>query len=267
MNPMVDYHIHTPLCGHALGEPYEYAEQAIKIGLKEIGFSDHAPFIKHPLPGITMTECELPVYHKRIERARGEYAGRLAIKIGVETDYIPSHEDETRQLLSGYSYDYVYGSVHFIGDWAFDSPDEREQWDHSDIDAVYKKYYELLRRAASSRLFDIMAHVDLVKKFGHRPKIDMNGDIRETARIFKESEVCIEINTSGLRKEVAEIYPALTVLKVYAEEKVPITFGSDSHMVQDVGKDFDLARKLAIEAGYREYVTFKDREIEQTLPL
>ena len=54
MIPTADYHMHTPLCGHALGEPFEYADQALKLGLTEIGFSDHAPFIKFPLPGITM---------------------------------------------------------------------------------------------------------------------------------------------------------------------------------------------------------------------
>ncbi|MBI3316105.1 MAG: PHP domain-containing protein, partial [Candidatus Omnitrophica bacterium] len=47
MPPKVDYHMHTPLCGHAVGEPGEYVEQAIKVGLSEIGFSDHAPLVSH----------------------------------------------------------------------------------------------------------------------------------------------------------------------------------------------------------------------------
>ncbi|MEW5894496.1 MAG: histidinol-phosphatase HisJ [Candidatus Omnitrophota bacterium] len=267
MQPVADYHIHTPLCGHALGEPFEYAEQAVRIGLREIGFSDHAPFIKHPLPGITMTTSELPLYHRMIERVRGEYTGRLTVKIGLEVDFVPGYEDKTSGMLSQYPYDYIYGSVHFINEWAFDSPDERAKWGSSDINAVYREYYQLLQAAASSRLFDIMAHVDLVKKFGHRANVSMDGEIRETARIFKESNACIEINTSGLRKEAGEIYPALQALTIYAEEGVQIVFGSDAHLVQDVGKDFNLARDLAIKAGYREYVTLKDRKIDQVLPL
>lgn len=45
MKPIADYHMHTPLCGHAIGEPAEYVEQAIAAGLEEMGFSDHAPFV------------------------------------------------------------------------------------------------------------------------------------------------------------------------------------------------------------------------------
>ena len=267
MIPFIDYHMHTPLCGHALGEPYEYAEQALKIGLKEIGFSDHAPFIKHPLPGITMSMQELPQYHRMIERVRGEFSGRLSIKIGIETDYIPGYEEKTRILLAGYPYDYVYGSIHFIDDWAFDSPDERAKWNESDVNVVYQSYYAHLRKAAESQLFDIMAHVDLVKKFGHRASVDMSEEIRKTARVFHENSVAIEINTSGLRKDVHEIYPSLNALKIYAQENVDIVFGSDAHLSGDVGKDFDRAVILARDAGYTDYVTFKNRKVEQRLPL
>ena len=38
-----DYHIHTPLCRHAEGNPLDYAKRAIEVGLDEIGFSDHSP--------------------------------------------------------------------------------------------------------------------------------------------------------------------------------------------------------------------------------
>ncbi|MCD4692171.1 MAG: PHP domain-containing protein, partial [Calditrichales bacterium] len=38
-----DYHIHTKLCKHARGEMEEYVEQALRIGLKEIAFTDHIP--------------------------------------------------------------------------------------------------------------------------------------------------------------------------------------------------------------------------------
>jgi histidinol-phosphatase (PHP family) len=262
MTPLVDYHMHTPLCGHALGEPYEYAEHAITAGLKEIGFSDHAPFIKKPLPGITMTPEELPQYHRMIERVRGEFSGRLSVKIGIEADFLPGLEAKTQNLLAAYPYDYVYGSIHFIDDWAFDSPDERAKWDSEDVNRVYCAYYKLLREAAQSQLFDIMAHVDLVKKFGHRPTQDMTDEIRRTARVFKENNVVIEINTSGLRKDIGEIYPSLEALSIYADQGVEITFGSDAHLNTDVGKDFDRAGEWARTAGYTEYVAFKNRKIE-----
>ncbi len=73
----------------------------------------------------------------------------------------------------------------------------------------------------------------------------------------------VEINTSGLRKPVGEIYPSLPVLKVYARHKVPITFSSDSHDPADVGRDYDKARDLALAAGYSDYRVFKQRQVER----
>lgn len=267
MEILADYHIHTPLCGHAVGQPKEYAQQAVAVGLKEIGFSDHAPFVHMVDPGVTMDIKQLPEYYRMIEDVREMFRNELTIKIGIEADFIPAYEDKTAQILDDYAYDYVIGSVHFIKDWGFDDPAQRERWDQTDVNQVYRDYYELLRQSAKSQLFDIMAHVDLVKKFGHRPTEDMTDEVRHTAEVFKECGVAAEINTSGIRKTVGEIYPAFECMKIYAEVGVPLTFGSDAHDPQDVGKDFDQAIDMARQAGYGEYVLFKDRKIEKVVQI
>jgi len=267
MIPVADYHMHTPLCGHAVDEPQQYAQHAIAVGLKEIGFSDHAPFLKHPLPGITMEKAELPKYHRMIEDVARNFSRRLSVKVAIEADYLPGYEEQTRALLAAYPYDYVYGSVHFIDEWAFDNPEERARWNDEDVNQVYERYYDLLAGAAQSGLFDIMAHVDLVKKFGNRPEKDMTARVRQTACIFKSAGVAIEINTSGLRKEVKEIYPSLDVLRIYAQEGVDLVFGSDAHTSQQVGMNFEEAYALAKKAGYRDYVLFKGRKIQDRIPL
>ena len=262
MIPKVDYHMHTPLCGHAVGEPAEYVEQAIQVGLEEIGFSDHAPLVSHEDARYTMKREELPVYHRMIESVQKKYKD-FTIKLGIESDYIPGFEPKTKEILSGYPYDFVIGSVHFIDRWAFDDPEQKVKWKDKDIDRVYRDYYKLLRQSAESRLFDIMGHVDLVKKFGHRPGADMTEEVRRTAEVFKKAGVAVEVNTSGLRKPVNEIYPSLAVLKIYREAGVPITFSSDSHDPRDVGRDYDKARDLALAAGHREYLVFSKRKIER----
>ena len=161
--PICDYHMHTPLCGHASGQPEEYANHALKIGLKEIGFSDHAPFVVRELPGITMKVNELPFYHKMIEDVRARFKGRLEIRIGIEADFIPGYETKTKAMLEAYPYDCVIGSVHFIKDWGFDDPAQREKWSEHDINTVYRDYHELLRASARTGFFNIIAHPDLVK--------------------------------------------------------------------------------------------------------
>jgi histidinol-phosphatase (PHP family) len=267
MLPIADYHTHTPLCGHAVGEPSAYAKQAVKVGLKEIGFSDHAPFVHREDPSVTMNIRQLPDYYYMMEDVRKEFSKELRIKIAIEADFIPGYEHKTKAILNDYPYDYILGSVHFIKDWGFDNPSERERWDERDVNQVYHDYYDLLRQCAQSGLYDIMAHVDLVKKFGHRPTEDMTDEVIKTARVFKESGVAVEINTSGLRKPAREMYPALDCLKIYRAAGVPLTFGSDAHDPMDVGRDFEQAAALARQAGYSEYVLFKNRHIERSVAL
>jgi len=267
MVPYYDYHMHTPLCGHAEGSPEEYVRQAIKMGFEEIGFSDHAPMVNKPMPHITMSMDELPKYHAMIEDVQKRFASQINIKIGIEADFLPGYEEKTQAVIESYPYDYVIGSVHFIDDWAFDDPATREYWKVHDVDEVYRQYYALLRQSAQTGFYQIIGHCDLPKKFGARPTVDLTDEIKATAQVFKETGIAIEINTSGLRKPIGEIFPALNCLKIYRQANVPLIFGSDAHNPLDVGKDFDKAVNLAKSAGYSEYVIFKNKKIERKIKI
>ncbi len=263
----LDYHMHTKRCGHATGEVEEYVAEAKKKKLKEIGFSDHLPFVTHRDAQYTMDLPELPDYHRDIERARDRHAAELTIKIGIEADYMEGQTGKIGKLLSEYPYDFVIGSVHFIKKWAFDDPREQEKWKNANVDEISRRYYDLLKAAAGAGIYDIMGHVDLVKKFGHRSSEDLTPLVEEAGEAFKKAGVSVEINTSGLRKPVKEIYPTPAILKIYRRHGVPITFSSDAHAPGDVGADFDQAASLAREAGYKEYVSYSKRKIERTIPL
>ena len=119
MIPIVDYHIHTPLCGHALGEPYEYADHALKMGLTEIGFSDHAPFVGGSLPGITMEPHQLPDYHTMIERVKESVIPGASIILG--DDYLSGNVEEIKiipvllgKTSSGKSKEYTCPEINAI---------------------------------------------------------------------------------------------------------------------------------------------------------
>ncbi len=258
----VDYHMHTKRCGHATGEIEEYVAEAKKKGLREIGFSDHLPFVTHRDAQYTMAMEELPEYHRDMEAAQARHKD-LTIRIGIEADYMEGKSEEIGKLIAGYPYDFVIGSVHFMRGWAFDDPREQDKWKNADVNATYRRYYDLLQQSAKTRLYDIMGHCDLVKKFGHRSTEDIQDLVDETARIFKECGVAVEINTSGLRKPVKEIYPEISLLKIYQKHGVPIVFGSDAHAPGDVGADFGKARGLALAAGYTEHQSYKARKVER----
>ncbi|MBF0387879.1 MAG: histidinol-phosphatase HisJ [Candidatus Omnitrophica bacterium] len=259
--------MHTPLCGHASGAPEEYVQHAIAVGLKEIGFSDHAPLLAYQDPGIAMDIAQLPLYHQMIETMRAKYADQITVRVGVEADFLPGFEDGTRQMLAAYPYDYVIGSVHFIAKWGFDDPIQLTEWDQKDVNEVYREYFKLVRQSALTGLFDILGHIDLVKKFNFHPTEDMTDEIQANAEAFRTARVVIEINSSGLHKPAGEIYPALDHLKVYRAHGVPITFGSDAHKPVQVGRDFAKARDWALAAGYSEYVMFEKRRIVRTVKL
>ncbi|MCG3172305.1 MAG: Histidinol-phosphatase [Myxococcota bacterium] len=258
----VDYHIHTKLCGHADGEMEEYVEQAIAAGLDEMGFSDHMPMEvwgRHD-PTLTMRLQDMIEYHDRVKELRHWYRDRIRIKFGIEADYVPGKEREIGDFLREWNFDYVIGSVHFLGDWGFDDPRYMEGYERRGVDNVYYAFFKVIRMSAESGLFDIIGHADLVKKFGHRPERDLKPEFDDLAASFARSGVAVEINTSGLRKPVGEIYPHPALVRACREYGVPVIATSDAHTPGDVGRDLHLARKLAVDSGHSRSFTLTGRK-------
>lgn len=256
---MIDYHIHTKLCGHASGEMEEYVQCAISVGVKEMGFSDHMPMVTNHEDGLAMPMEKLPFYVEQVLSLRDSYPD-IDIKLGIEADYFPGLEEECKKIIDKYPFDYVIGSVHFIKKWGFDNINQIDKWNEKDINQVYRDYYALLRKSAQSGLYDIIGHSDLVKKFGQRPSDDLSDEIEHTAQVFSDYKMACEINTAGLRRPVLEIYPSLDILKIYRKYDISIIFGSDAHRPGEVANNFDNAYRIAADAGYDEEVRFDKRE-------
>jgi len=202
---------------------------------------------------------QLPRYVREVEALQRLFLN-LSIKLGVEVDYSPGSVDKIRAVLRRYSFDYVLGSVHSMGDWFFDDSRYVGEYQRRDLGQVYSEYFRLMQEAALSGLFDIMAHPDLIKKFGHKPKDDPQPLYRETVGAFKDAGVCIEVNTSGLRKPVKEIYPSREFLKLCLENRIPVTLGSDAHQPKEVGQDLEKAISLLKSVGYKELTLFTERK-------
>ncbi|MCF8010384.1 MAG: histidinol-phosphatase HisJ family protein [Clostridiales bacterium] len=245
---LIDYHLHTARCGHARGTMEEYVNAARAKGIVEIGFADHIPMYWLPEeerdPELAMTMNELPEYVNEVEDLRERFKD-ITIWLGIEADYIPGEEEKLKQILFNYPFDYVLGSVHYIDGWGFDNPSQVKKYSYMDIEKLYYKYFALLKQAARSKLFDIMAHPDLIKKFGYVPRQNINNLYRETSSVFKNAGVKVELNTSGLRAPVGEIYPHYLFVQECINQGIKFTLGSDAHSPEDVGKDLDKAVQLA----------------------
>jgi histidinol-phosphatase (PHP family) len=259
MSLPADYHMHTPLCRHAAGEPVEYARQAVAVGLTEIGFSDHSPMRQDDFDNWRMNSSQLDEYVAKVRKAQKDFP-QLTIRLALEVDYLPGHEDWIRELAARHPWDYFIGSVHYVSDsWAIDDPQKLSEWNNRDSFEVWSAYFERLTMAAESKLFEIIGHADLPKKFGHRPTRDCTPLYEKFLAAAKKSGCAIELNTAGLRKDCREIYPSREILQLAFQNGVPITFGSDAHAPAEVGMDFAEAVQLARSVGYKECCRFVQR--------
>jgi histidinol-phosphatase (PHP family) len=256
---IADYHIHTRLCRHAEGEPREYVERAVALGMMEMGFADHLPFLGGWEPRHDLTDDwamgldELDDYVTLVQELAREYAADVRILLGIEADFIPETLDDTASVLAGYPFDYVIGSVHIVGDrFGFDHPEMEPRLADYGLDRIYLESLELARCAAESGLFDVVGHLDHAKKYARRPDDDEAVAAAASAalRAVAAAGMAVELNTAGWRKPVGESYPGPALLAEAAGLGIPLVVGSDAHRPGDVGHGFARAAEVARAAGY-----------------
>jgi len=228
---LLDYHMHTQF-SDGRSELNKYVEEAMRKRLGEIGFSDHIYLQKESW---SMDFSDLPRYVSSISEISA--SSQISIKKGLEVDFVPNRMDNLMQIISGFDFDYLIGSVHHVGNWLIDSERHIEEWRRRDVDQAYGQYFSLVQEMANTRLFDIVGHLDLAKKFNFRPKSDLKDLMLETVKTLAKSGMCIEINTGGLRRTCREIYPSRELLRMCFENGLPITLGSDAHSPEHVGAD------------------------------
>ncbi len=259
---MIDYHIHTSRCRHAVGTMEEYLAEAEKKRLLEIGFADHFPVELlgvQPDHQVNMDAGELPLYLADVARIKG--MASMPVKTGVEMDYLPGREKITAELLVRYPFDYVLGSIHYLNGWDFTHPGYTGEYAGKDLGLVYERYFHTVEKLAASRLFDIVGHLDVVKKFGFFPREDWSHLVKRTCRTLAGEGICIELNTAGWRSPVKEQYPSEAFLAACLAHRVPVALGSDAHRPREVGEGLDRAVALLKKIGFTEVAVFERREI------
>ncbi|OEF98824.1 histidinol-phosphatase [Vulcanibacillus modesticaldus] len=260
---LIDYHTHHERCGHAIGNLREYVEYAIKLGLDQIGLSDHMPIIHLTkdkiLPGVAMELYQLEEYVTEVLDLKKEYQKDIEIKLGLEADYIRGYEEKIEKLLSPYPFDYILGSIHFLGEWDLSDSRQMEGWKQRSIDEIFTDYYLSVQNAAKSGLYDIIGHFDIVKKYGHRPQSDINPLIETTLNVIRNANMAMEINVSGLYKISKEIFPAPGIVEKAISLGIPFTLGSDAHKPEHIHRGIEEGRMLLKKLGVSKLATFNQR--------
>ncbi len=257
-----DYHIHTPLCQHAVGAPRDYVLAGQAAGLSEIGFADHNP-MPTQFDDWRMAPDDLVKYFGLIEEVRKEFPD-YNIRLGLECDYIIGFEGHIRHLAQQAEWDYLIGSVHYImPGWDVDNPKHLKRYRSHPVEDVWNLYFETYTKMIEQKLFDFYAHPDLPKKFGLKPEGDLAPFYKNTIEALADCGGVLEMNTAGLRKEVNEIYPSKQFLEMVCAKNIPIVINSDSHDPKEVAYDFDRAYALAKEVGFETVTRFEKRKAIQ----
>ncbi len=244
---LVDYHVHVVAhgeYGYSQDWVNQFLDSASKRGIQEIGFSEHDEFMHL-------------VDFNTFQVVQNAHRHNIDIKLGIEMDYIPGQEQNINETIRQKPYDYVIGSVHYIDGWGFDHPDFQSGFDERDIDDIYGQYAHILMQMVQSGCFDVVGHMDLVKIWGHRPRRRSSLDyLTPVLEAVRKNNMAVEINSAGLRKKVAELYPEEALVNRMFRYDIPITFGSDAHHPDQIGEGLTEAYQSARKAGYRYLVRF-----------
>ncbi len=261
-----------------------YVEAAAARGVDEVGFTEHlyrcregigvlGSFWEREPDPILAAQTEefvrldanlsLDTYVETVLAAKQR---GLPVKLGLEVDFFPETIEAVVDLLSGYPFDFLIGSVHWVGGWSVDHGGAVHEFDRRGVGQAYEDYFGLEAALAASGAVDVLAHADVVKKFGHRYPSDPSHLYEAVSKEAAASGTAVEVSSAGLTKPVGEIYPAPGFLRAFFEAGVPITLASDAHFPSECGQGHDEAVAAARAAGYTEMVRFEARR-RSSLPL
>jgi histidinol-phosphatase (PHP family) len=273
---VVDYHVHTPFCGHAHGKMVEYVETAILAGMTEMGFSDHlgryylgkAQRKRYWEWG--MSERDLARYFSEVMDIKALFADRIIIRFGLEIDYIEGAEHLIENIVANYPFDYLLGSIHCLPALGWH---HLSQYAKSDPEKTYQMYFSAARAAMQSGLFQSLSHLDFIWRYILWPEeklLDLSEYIDTAVSVSKKSTTDMEINANGFiwsRPNYAKGFdPFDLFLNILSKQKARITLGSDAHAPQMVAKVFPEIVKLLKSKGITQISLF-ERKNRKSVPL
>ena len=258
---LYESHCHTTLCKHAFGTTDEYAEAAIARNFKGITFTCHCPLPDGFSANVRMTPEQFDEYVEMVAATQEKFAGRLDVRLGLESDFYPGVEPWLKELHSRVPLSHVLGSIHYqVGDY-------RKLFYTGEVFSYQQLYYDHLAQSAESGLFDTLSHPDLIKN-----ESPADWDFKRIQPFIERSldriaatGVAMELNTSGVQKALPEMNPSPSQLALMQERGIPVVIGADAHVPHRVGDGYVAALKLLESIGYREVSFFIDRKRQSVL--
>ena len=284
---MSDYHLHLhphrpvpgapPMGVYPDGWIDRFVETAAARGVTELGFTEHLYRCRESIPVLgrwwerdpdarlrdelaawIQTERNLSL-ERYVEVVLDAKDRGLPVKLGLEVDFVPGTEAGVVDLLAGIPFDYLVGSIHWIGAWNFMRDSATAEYERRGTERAFEQYFELEAALAGSGLVDVLAHADVIARHGLLPAGELDRFYEPVVTAAARSGTAVEVSSAGLRHRLAALYPAPAFLARFRKAGVPITLASDAHVAEDAAFGHDAVVEAARRAGYREHLRFTAR--------
>ncbi|MBO4284829.1 MAG: histidinol-phosphatase HisJ family protein [Alphaproteobacteria bacterium] len=265
MKQNFSYHTHT-LFSDGKNTIDEMLEQAVKIGFKQIGISDH--LIVHKNLTKMPSYCETTVgfddfktareacarHAEQIRKAAKKYP--LKVYVGYEVDYFTYNgwEDEFRDLAKKIDYDYFISGNHFFmsenGEDIFDiwRYDDHPNTAPEEISVYLRRHFQTMRQAVQSKMFFFLAHLDYAQKIKDYRQNDYVKEINDVLKMLCKTKTGCEISTKGLRR-YGHFFPSKDIIKALIKQNIPLVISDDAHHIDELGSFFDKAEETLAALG------------------
>lgn len=277
-----DGHTHTQYCLHGSREETEkYVIKAIEEGFDIYTFTEHLPIpgkfyrqcayspeIMANNICMKMNEFDLDKYVREMHYLKNKYKDKINLMVGFEIDYLQDYSNWMRALIKEYKeyIDEIIISVHFIkgiDGWynvAFDKDDfvNKIIKYYGSVFGVQKEYLGLIKQAVTQDY-----GIDVPKRIGHMMICDkfqlyyktLNNEdkdnqlkdiIIDTLNDIKNNNFGIDVNFSGIsHKYYNDIcYPNKWILNCCIDRDIDLTYGSDCHKTQNIGRGYEEFEKV-----------------------
>ena len=261
---LLDYHIHSDCSPDAESTMEEICETALELGISEIAFTEHLDLDPDdPAYG----SFDYDHYSRRIDEVKDLYGDRIVILKGVEVGYQKKFEDDIIAAMSDFEMDIIIGAVHFADGILYTYRDAAlEFFEERSLREAVEPYFRELKDTAESGLFDVLAHLDVVKRFSvekHGPFIPsaLRDLIEPVLEGVLRTSTALEVNSSGFRRGLGEPFPSLEILQWYRSlGGKMLTTGSDAHVSRDCGAYLPDTLKVIEAAGFNGVLRFRERK-------
>lgn len=248
---MTDMHVHTEFSCDSEAKMEDYILEAKKKGISTICFTDHVDLNTNDYGYDYYLASE---FWKKFNEVKSKENSGIEVLAGIEFGEPYLYGGRLTELAK-YPYDFIIGSIHWIGDM-FPCQKVREQYSAKEF---YTMYWQEVLKTVQAGGFDALGHIDFPKRYYGEIYYE-EATINEIFRNLLDKDLVIEINTSSLRKGHEQTMPGKKLLDIYkANGGKYVTIGSDAHAVEDIGADYMIAKRLLEEMGLQE-VVYKQRK-------